>query len=149
MLLSGDASTLETTATSALGFLREHFEFEYLTARITFLQGLLNWLAAVALEHTIPRKGEGKAALKMNKFIASSLLTLILLLISFYNNHMTFYHNYSHMLSRWLKVTYLRYIWHWRPRPMALLYVPTTFLTLYLGARALQNEPVGDFSKEE
>ena len=149
MLLSCDASTLKTTATSALGFLKEHFEFEYLTSRISFLQGLLNWLGAVALEHTIPRKGEGKAAAKMNRFIASSLLTLILLLVSFYNHHMTFYHNYSHMLSRWLKVSFVRYVGHWPPRPLALLFVPTTLLSLYLGARALQNEPVGDFSKEE
>jgi hypothetical protein len=149
MLLSGDAATLKTTSTTALGFLREHFEFEYLTSRITFLQGLLNWLGAVALEHTIPRKGEGKAAEKMNRFVASSLLTLILLLVSFYNHHMTFYHNYSHMLSRWLKVSFVRYVGQWPPRPLALLFVPTTLLSLYLGGRALQNEPFGDFSKEE
>eukprot|EP00978_Attheya_sp_CCMP212_P026309 scaffold86284_cov30-Attheya_sp.AAC.2 len=41
-------------AKSAMGFLKENFEFEYLTCRITFLQGLLNWLAAIALEHAIP-----------------------------------------------------------------------------------------------
>jgi hypothetical protein len=38
MLLSKDMSNVEVTATTALGFLREHFEFEYLTSRLSFLQ---------------------------------------------------------------------------------------------------------------
>ena len=37
-----------TEHTTPLAFMRENFEFEYLTARIAFLQGLLNWLAAIA-----------------------------------------------------------------------------------------------------
>jgi hypothetical protein len=132
-----------TVVTTAMGYLREHFEFEYLTCRITFLQGLLNWLGAVALEHTIPRKeGEGKAATKMNNFIASSILTLIVLLISFYNNHMTFYQNYLHMLWRWAQVAFVRYVGHWPPRPLAFAYVPSTIITLVLLVKAtIRNEP--------
>lgn len=35
---------------SVLGLMRDCLEFEYLTARISFLHGLLNWLAGVAME---------------------------------------------------------------------------------------------------
>jgi hypothetical protein len=50
-----------------------------------FLQGLLHWLAAVALDVVIPKEGEGAAARKMNQFICSSLVAIILIIISFYN----------------------------------------------------------------
>jgi hypothetical protein len=79
-------------ATTALGFLRQHFKFDYLTARMRFLQGLLNWLADVAIEYTIPRKGQGKAG---------RLSFLLVLLLSFYNAHLTYYDNYLHMVCRW------------------------------------------------
>ena len=65
---------------SPMGFLRFNHEFEYLTARITFLQGLFNWLIATALEVVIPKEAEGEAAKRMNQFIASSLLTIVLLM---------------------------------------------------------------------
>lgn len=68
-----DAMVEVTKDTTPLSFLRDNFEFEYLTARITFLQGLLNWLAAIALGHIIPR-GESKETRLMNKFIGSSLV---------------------------------------------------------------------------
>ena len=135
MLLSRDFSTLKTTATTALGFLNEHFEFEYLTSRISFLQGLLNWLTAVALEHTIPREDEGRTAIK--SFVAAALVTLVLLLLSFYNAHMTFFGNYFQMCLRWFKVTMMRYILHWPPRPLAFLYIPSTVASIVLGIRAM------------
>lgn len=97
MLLSRKSEDLISTAvrlssdTTPLSFLRDHFEFEYLTARITFLQGLLNWLGAIALTHAIPTAGESLATRKMNIFIASSLGTLICVMLSFYNGHMNFY----------------------------------------------------------
>jgi hypothetical protein len=78
---------------SPMGFLQSAHEFEYLTARITFLQGLFNWLAAVALEALIPNEGEGASARKMNQFVSSSLVTTILMMLSFYNRHMTFCKN--------------------------------------------------------
>jgi hypothetical protein len=139
MLLSKDMSNVEVTATTTLGFLREHFEFEYLTSRLSFLQGILNWLAGVALEHTIPRKGEGKAAINMNRFVAISLSTLVILLLSFYNAHMTFYHNYFHMLSTWSQVAANRFFGHWRLRPMMFLYVPGLIGSIYTGMKAMTN----------
>ena len=142
MLLTEDVSHLKITATTALGFMREHYEFEYLTARLSFLQGLLNWLAAVAVEHTIPREDEGQAAMKMNNFVASSLVTLILLLLGFYNRHLTFYANYGEMCHRWLHVAFHRFVGQWPPRKLAFLYVPSSILTLFFAVRALKNDPV-------
>lgn len=77
MLLSKPEHVLDemvevTKDTTPLSFLRDNFEFEYLTARITFLQGLLNWLMAIALNHIIPH-GESKETRVMNKYIGSSL----------------------------------------------------------------------------
>ena len=66
-------------------------EFEYLTSRVTFLQGLFNWLAAVALQFTIRQPDESDAAHHMNIHIASWLITMILLIVQFYNDHITFY----------------------------------------------------------
>ena len=59
--------------TTPLSFLHDNFEFEYLTARITFLQGLLNWLGAIALGHILP-SGESTDSRVMNQFIGASLL---------------------------------------------------------------------------
>lgn len=59
--------------TTPLSFLHDNFEFEYLTARITFLQGLLNWLGAIALGHILP-SGESVDSRVMNQFIGLSLL---------------------------------------------------------------------------
>ncbi len=143
VLRSYDFSTTKSTATSGLAFLKENYEFEFLTTRLSFLQGLLNWLAGVAVEYTIPRKGEGQAAKKMDHFVAISLATLIILLLSFYNSHLTFYDNYFHMLRRWLHVTAVKYFESFRP--MMILYIPGILLACHAGVLALQE---GAYSEE-
>lgn len=83
LLAHGDVPTGEHAGTeyhSPMGFLRFNHEFEYLTARITFLQGLFHWLIATALELTIPKEAEGEASKRMNQFIASSLITIVFLM---------------------------------------------------------------------
>lgn len=124
---------------SAMGFLRYNHEFEYMTARVTFLQGLFNWLTAVAFEVIIPKEEETVAARKMNYFISSSLISIILLMLSFYNNHMTFYKNYLHMLSHYVVVTFKRFVWHWPPRPMSFLVVPSFITSCILGYQAFRS----------
>jgi hypothetical protein len=126
-----------TDATTPMMFMRENFEFEYLTSRITFLQGLLNWMAAIALGHWLPAKGESKATRKMNKMIAFMLLTTIVLMVSFYNAHMTFYPNYGAMLTRWCAVTFKRFLCRWPPRPLAVIFVPCFLASLFFGYEAL------------
>lgn len=126
---------------SAMGFLNHNHEFEYLTSRVMFLQGLLHWLGAVALDVIIPKEGEGAAAKKMNQFICSSLVALILIIVSFYNGHMTFYSNYSEMLARYLVVTVRRYFVRWPPRPMSLITGPAFTIAGVLGWRAFTSPP--------
>jgi len=136
MFLSQDFSNFKTTATAPLAFLREHFfEFEYLTSRLGFLQGLMNWLAAVAIESTIPRPTQSIEERRMNTFCATSLATLMLLLFSFYNDHMTFYSNYFEMISRWCVVASNRYL-RFPKGPLVYLYVPALMASLYTGVRA-------------
>ena len=140
VLLSRDWTDVPTEAAAPLALLREQYEFEYLTSRLSFLQGLINWLAGVALDFTIPSEGASETARRMNAFGAALMLTLIVLLISFYNAHMTFYRNYYEMLSRWAVVFTQRFFLGWRERPLFWLYVPAMIGSLYLGIAALTLE---------
>ena len=134
--------------TTPLEFLKENFEFEYLTASITFLQGLMHWLAAIALGHVLPSPGDApdtptEAAL--NKFIAWGMGTLILLMISFFNNHISFYQHYGSMLMRWFYVTLHGHVFGigtWPPRPMSLVLMTTLGASLYYGYMALTRSEV-------
>lgn len=121
---------------SPMGFLKHNHEFEYLTSRITFLQGLFHWLAAVAIDAAIPKEGEGESAKNMNLFIASSLVTLILFMVSFYNDHLTFYNNYFTMLAKYSHTFFVKFFLHWPPRPMFFLFFPAFVSTCVLGYRA-------------
>ncbi|KAG7338352.1 hypothetical protein IV203_028600 [Nitzschia inconspicua] len=137
---------LSPRPTSALEFMRQCFEFEYLTARICFLQGLLNWLASVAIEYTIPHKNRGRAGREMDVFFACSLSTLLVLLLAFYNRHLTFYDNYWEMLLRWMCLTRKRFF---QPRPLAFIYVPMTILSFVTGIKALWPEKDGNLIDDD
>lgn len=144
MLLSSSQQAVEnfdTTMESSLVFLKNNFEFEYLTSRITFLQGLLSWVGAIALDFAIPDDDESAASRKTNKAISGFLATTILMMLSFYNGHMTFYHNYFDMLYQWVKVTWTRYFWKWPIRPASVLYIPTMIYTAYWTMQAFFAEP--------
>lgn len=104
-----------------MGFLAKQLEFEYLTCRVAFLQGLFNWLTAVALETIIPKEGEDNVSQKMNQFIGTSLAGVLFLIVSFYNDHTTFYSSYTDMLSRYMVVAFKRFFWRWPPRPLSLV----------------------------
>lgn len=134
MLKSRTVKFDTTSLNSPLAFLRENFEFEYLTARICFLQGLLNWIAAIGLGHAIPTD-ESPETRKLNKFVASFLFTTVLLIVSFYNNHLTFYSNYPEMLVRWVVVMLKDHLL--ALRPLSLLIVPSVAVTCYMGWVAL------------
>lgn len=148
MLLSRSAEKLINKAGTSLGLLWENYQFEYLTARITFLQGLLNWLAAIALEHSIPRDADSAATARVNKFIASSLATLILFMLSFYNDHLTFYTNYFGMLWTYSKVIWFRFIWHWPPRILPIVALPSMLASLRYGWQALADSFAARNAKE-
>ena len=125
LLTIGDRGlSLDTSMNAPLKFLMKNFEFEYLTSRISFLQGLLNWIAAIGINFAICKERQGKATRKMDKAIGAGIMSIILVMLSFYNGHMNFYKNYPHMLSRWLLVSWKRYT-SGKFRPMALLIIPS------------------------
>jgi len=127
---------------SPIGFLMHNFEFEFLTAHMCFLQGLFNWLGSVALELLIPKKGEGRDAKSMNRFISSSLLTIVLGMLSFLNSHLYFYNNYANMWRRYAVVTFQKYFCP--PTPMSFVLVPAILRTTYLGYKAFRSTPDED-----
>eukprot|EP00560_Eucampia_antarctica_P007192 CAMPEP_0197826526 /NCGR_PEP_ID=MMETSP1437-20131217/3475_1 /TAXON_ID=49252 ORGANISM="Eucampia antarctica, Strain CCMP1452" /NCGR_SAMPLE_ID=MMETSP1437 /ASSEMBLY_ACC=CAM_ASM_001096 /LENGTH=150 /DNA_ID=CAMNT_0043426999 /DNA_START=71 /DNA_END=523 /DNA_ORIENTATION=- len=149
MLMSqGDGTTakvVDVTYKSALGLLQKNHEFEYLTARVTFIQGLLHWLSAVAFETIIPKKGDSEKTKTMNKFLTSTLSTLMFFMLAFYNSHMTFYKNYGHMLVRYGQVLWTRFIWRWPIRPLAVLGVSSICVNAYYAYKII----FSDLGKKE
>jgi hypothetical protein len=125
------APPLASKAVTSIQYLQEHYEFEVLTAKISFLQGLLTWLAAIAVEHAIPQDtNEPPNRRNMDMLIASSLTTLIIAMLSFYNGHMNFYNNYLHMLQRYATVVVKKYFGHWPPKALTILAVPSSITSI-------------------
>jgi hypothetical protein len=141
VLLSHGASaaTAAVGYTSPLGLLHYHHEFEYLSIQVGFLQGLLHWLGAVALEVVVPKDDEGLSARRMNGFMASCLVTLGFWILAFSNHHFTFHGNYFGMLCRY--ATVFRQQFFGKFRPMSLLYGPGSVVSLVLGWRAFNTPP--------
>jgi len=135
---------------SPIGLLHHHHELEYLTIQIGFLQGLLNWLLAVAIDILIPKRrddgtvGETRSARRMNQCLASCLLTLVSWILAFYNHHLTFYPDYAAMLKRYGALFWQRYIWCRPVRPMAFIYVSGMVASVMLAIRAFASAPQDD-----
>jgi hypothetical protein len=123
-----------------LSFLRTHYEFEYLICRITFLQGLFNWVAGIALGHATPSDSETEGTRRLNTFVAWSIVSCMILMLSFFNTHMTFYNNYFHMISRFLTVVTHRFLLRWPPRPLIFVFVPSVVMSLYTGYKAFRDD---------
>lgn len=124
---------------SPLGLLHHHHEFEYLTIQVGFLQGLIHWLTAVGLEFIIPKDMETLSARRMNRFMASCLFTLVVWIMAFYNHHLTFYSDYLGMIRRYAVLFAGRYFGKFRP--MSLLYVPASLISIFLGWKAFNTDP--------
>jgi len=125
--------------TSPLALLYHHHEFEYLTISIGFLQGLINWLVAIALDNLIPKPEEGATARRMNSFLASCLATITVFILAFSNHHFSFHGNYGGMLIRYVIVLYQQFFGEFRP--MSLLYGPGVLVSAILGWRAFFVSP--------
>ena len=125
--------------TSPLALLYHHHEFEYLTITIGFLQGLIHWLVAIALENLIPKPEEGATARRMNSFLASCLATITVFILAFSNHHFSFHGNYGGMLKRYAVVLYQQFFGEFRP--MSLLYGPGVIVSAVLGWRAFFVSP--------
>ena len=118
--------------------------FEYLTTQICFLQGLFNWLAAVAVEMVLPRDDESKSARRMNRCLAGWLTSMILWMLAFYNHHLSFYSDYATMLRRFCSLFVKMYIFETPIRPLSLLYIPSFFCSVGLTWRAFRSPPEQD-----
>jgi hypothetical protein len=122
---------LASNAVTSVQYLQEHYEFEVLTIKLSFLQGLVTWLAAIAIEHAIPQDPNEPANRRnMDMLIASSLTTLIIAMLAFYNTHMNFYNNFLQMLHRYAIVVFQRYFAHWPPKPLTVLAIPSSIASI-------------------
>lgn len=131
---------------SPLQLLHHHHEFEFLTTQICFLQGLLHWLGAVAIDLWLPKDKETVSAKRMNKSLSLWLVTLIVWMLAFYNHHLTFYSDYGSMLKRFVLLFVKRYLAF---RPMALLYVPLSFVSGISTWKAFKSPPEDDGDDDE
>ena len=104
----------------------------------------MNWLAAVAVELVIPKPSDTKSAKRMNKCLAGWLVSLILWMLAFYNNHLTFYRDYVHMLRRFFALFVTTYIRTTSFRPLSLLYGPSFLISSFLTYRAFKSPPEED-----
>jgi hypothetical protein len=145
MLFSQDVDTMlhqgiVRTARTPLQFLHDHFELEYLTGHVTFIQGLLNWFLAIGLSHAIPSTGQ-KSATPMNQFLAIILLTTTIFMLSIYNKHIYFYENYGMMLHRWFELTFRQFTL-WPPTPLTFLLFPLLLLSIFMGLNVFLTQDV-------
>jgi hypothetical protein len=145
-VMSVKVAPVNTNFITPIGFLMHNFEFEFLTARICFLQGLFNWLASVAFEILIPKSGESKSVRYMNRFISSSLVTIIIGMLSFLNSHLYFYVNYGNMLRRYAVVCFQKYFCP--PTVMSFVLIPAVLITIIFGIQAFMSPPMDDGQPE-
>ena len=52
------------------------------------------------------------------RLIAIAIIGIMIMIIAFYNHHLTFYENYLHMVSRFFYLAFKRYYVNWPPRSL-------------------------------
>ena len=119
-----------------------HDRAEYLFTQISFLQGLIHWLGATVCELILPHPKETTSARRMNKCLASWLITGIFTMTAFYNDHINFYSDYATMIKRFVYVTWARN--KGRFRVMQLFYLPSLFVSIGLTWKAFTSPPDED-----
>lgn len=125
---------------SPIQLLHHHYEMEYLFTQISFLQGLIHWLGAVIVDLLLPKPEETVSAKRMNKCLASWMVTLVLFIMAFYNDHINFYSDYATMIRRFLVLLFRSH----KFKPMSLLYYPSFVVSQYLTWRAFTSNPKED-----
>ena len=134
---------------SPMGFLHKNLPFEFLISRFSFLQGLLHWIAGVALMYIGNAPGAGgKATTWMRYFIGTSLLSTLLLMISFLNKHMNFYVSYFHMIADFHVKFFQQYFLCTPVRPMAWLALGVYLSSCYCLGMAIHAE-IDDDGKDQ
>ena len=105
---AGERRPTTTTPSRARDGRRRALQF--LLARISFLQGLLNWIAGLAIELAIPKPSESRVTRKLSQAAAAGLSTMLLLMLSFYNDHDVFHSDYGGMLRRFAELSIARFV---------------------------------------
>lgn len=150
-LLQGNA--VNGMATSSIALMQRELEFEYLASRVTFFQGLLNWLAAVSLHQILPSEGtqgkpfadltaKEKSLRRQQLMTGSSMTAMGLMMLAFYNGHMAagIYCNYGHMLLRLLVLTFNRYFAAWPLRLIPMVAIIPITAAIINGYKAFRGE---------
>lgn len=154
------SNILNTFSKSPIGMLQRELELEYLTARIGFFQGILNWLTAIAIQLTLPgytrdefeemsdaAKVAALSALRFHRASASAMGTLVLMIIAFYNKHLSFYGNYASMIGRFFDLTVQRYILCQPARVVPIIaLVPASICVFYVIATVVAALRIGERS---
>lgn len=132
-------SPTDCVAASAVGLMHREFEFEYVALRFCFLQGLLNWLAGVAVKFSLPAMDEKKPEPEraLAKLYSRAVVTMVLFMLAFYQRHLAFYGNYLSMMHRLLILGASKMLLPIRPTSsLMLLALAGTFQTLVTAVRA-------------
>ena len=115
----------EFESLTAMSLLHDHYEFEYVACRLFFLQGLLNWLGAIALALMRDDKDPQSivATKRFKSAIGASIFGIMIMILAFFNHHLYFYKNYVEMTKRFFVLAFDRYFCNWPPRPLPLIAV--------------------------
>jgi len=121
----------DTIAFSATGMLQRELEFEYILIRAGFFQGMLNWLAAIGLrlfvslatppeaissdmveqaKDAIDTPALAQKRLCLGTGLMLTMVALTMMMVAFYNYHLSFYKNYPAMLERLRHLAWKRYV---------------------------------------
>mmetsp|Transcript_1214 Transcript_1214/g.3077 ORF Transcript_1214/g.3077 Transcript_1214/m.3077 type:complete len:102 (+) Transcript_1214:145-450(+) len=101
----------------------------------------MHWLGAAVCELLLPLKEETTSARRMNKCLASWLITLVISIVSFYNRHVNFYSGYGSMVCR-LMMLLLREVR--KVPPLSVLWGPCFVASAVLTWRAFTSPPKDD-----
>lgn len=150
-------SSFDPVADSAMGLLNREMEFEYLAIGAGFVQGLINWLAAICLRFLVQIQADRRERaqrpvdssktrlvdIESQQFhlgISLSIAALVLFLLSFYNQHLDFNGNYFHVIKRLSVLFFAKYVTpassYWPPQPIPLLILPILVAALWFFAQS-------------
>jgi hypothetical protein len=142
MLLSGGkvdvVTKLVTDVGSATELLHQNLEFEYVAIRAGFFQGLMNWLIAIALQIFCEsgKTGITKQAQRLCVGLGFSMVSMVVIMLSFYNLHLNYYANYAAMIGRLAQLFVQRYFLCWPPRVLPVVAAVPAILSTYYIATA-------------
>lgn len=152
-------AAFDPVADSPIGLLHREMEFEYLAIGVGFVQGLLNWLAAIGLRFLVQRAADdghheiSKESRYLFLGMAFSTAALVLFLLSFYNQHLDVRGNYFTTVRRLAVLFGQKYFTppnlSWPPQPLPLLMLPVLAMALYCFVQSFEMTPRRDHADDD